>query len=132
MGICASSQITGRGGGIMKWPPTAMVVDLDGGLQEFRKPIRAGKILSQNPNCFLCSSETMFVASHVPHVPNNEELQLGTIYFLIPTSKSQTPLSLQDLCALAIKASSALNNSLFWNKSGWFSGRFPGGLQSSS
>ncbi|PSS29392.1 Telomerase protein component 1 like [Actinidia chinensis var. chinensis] len=112
MGICSSSQITRRGGS-MKWPPTAMVIDLDGGLQEFKQPIKACYILSQNPNCFLCCSETMFPGSHAPHVTNNEELQFGQIYFLMPTSKSQTPLSLQDLCALAIKASAALNSSVF-------------------
>lgn len=118
MGICASSQTTRGEGGVTKWPPTAMVIDLEGGLQEFIRPIRAGQILSQNPNCFLCSSETMFLGSRVPHVPNNEELRLGQIYFLIPISKSQTPLSLQDLCALVIKASSALNNSVFSDKNG--------------
>ncbi|PSS29393.1 Mitochondrial fission regulator like [Actinidia chinensis var. chinensis] len=112
MGICSSSQITRRGGS-MKLPPKAMVIGLDGGLQEFKSPIKACYILSQNPNCFLCSSETMFIGSHVPHVTDDEELQLGQIYFLMPISKSQTPLSLQDLCALAIKASTALNNLIF-------------------
>ena len=97
----------------MKWPPTAMVIDLDGGLPEFKQPIKACYVLSQNPNCFLCSSETMFIGSHVPHVADDEELQLGQIYFLMPISKSQTPLSLQDLCALGIKASTALNNLIF-------------------
>ncbi|KAH7835685.1 hypothetical protein Vadar_028755 [Vaccinium darrowii] len=119
MGICASSQTTrGEGGGVTKWPPTAKVIDLEGGLQEFIQPIRAGQILYQNPNCFLCSSETMFLGSRMPQVPNNEELQLGQIYFLIPISKSQTPLTLPDLCALAIKASSALTNSVFSDKNG--------------
>ncbi|KAI8532920.1 hypothetical protein RHMOL_Rhmol11G0255400 [Rhododendron molle] len=116
MGICASSEITRRGAGkpgIKKWPPTAAMVihDSDGGHQEFRQPIKAGQILSQNPNCFLSNSETMFLGSHLPQVPDEEQLQLGQIYFLIPISKSQTPLSLQDLCALAVKASSALDNS---------------------
>ncbi|XP_057493258.1 uncharacterized protein LOC130778783 [Actinidia eriantha] len=89
-----------------------MVIGLDGGLQEFKQPIKACYILSQNPKCFLCSSETMFLGSHAPHVTDDEALQLGQIYFLMPISKSQTPLSLQDLCVLAIKASTALNNSV--------------------
>uniref|UniRef100_A0A5B7BM52 Uncharacterized protein n=1 Tax=Davidia involucrata TaxID=16924 RepID=A0A5B7BM52_DAVIN len=96
----------------MNWPSmTSKVIHLDGRLQEFRQPIKASHVLSENPNCFLCSSETMFVDSLPPHLPGHEELQLGQIYFMIPISKSQTPLSLQDLCELAIKASTALGNS---------------------
>ncbi|GFS41190.1 hypothetical protein Acr_00g0072920 [Actinidia rufa] len=55
----------------------------------------------------------MFLGSHAPHVTDGEELHLGQIYFVMPISKSETPLSLQDLCALAIKASAALNSSVF-------------------
>ncbi|KAL7263732.1 hypothetical protein ACSBR1_001812 [Camellia fascicularis] len=111
MGICASSQTTMGGGGAMNWPPsTAMIINFDGRLQEFRQPITAGSILNHHPNCFLCSSETMFVGSHPPQIPHHEQLQLGQIYFLMPISMSQSSLSLQDLCCLAIKASSGLNN----------------------
>ncbi|KAL7236711.1 hypothetical protein ACSBR1_019921 [Camellia fascicularis] len=115
MGICVSSQIIRRCG-TTKYPPTTMIIDMSAHHQEFTQPIKASHILAQNPNTFLCSSETMYVGSHAPHVPYDEELQLGQIYFLmpLPTSKSQkTPLSLQDLCALAIKASTALNDYSF-------------------
>ncbi|KAK2978360.1 hypothetical protein RJ640_016462 [Escallonia rubra] len=94
----------------MHWTSTAKIIHNDGRLQEFRQPVKAGQVLSDNANCFLCSSETMYVDSHVPHVPADEELQLGQLYFLLPISKSQAPLSLQDLCSLAIKASIALSN----------------------
>ncbi|KAJ0077633.1 hypothetical protein Patl1_36309 [Pistacia atlantica] len=50
-----------------------------------------------------CSS-----APKSPISPGEEQLQPGQIYFLLPLSKSQEPLTLQDLCSLAIKASSAL------------------------
>jgi hypothetical protein len=108
MGICASSQYTRKDGIALNWPSTAKIIHLDGKLQEFRHPIKAGHVLSQNPNCFLCSSESMYINSQVPIIPQNEELQLGQIYFMMPLSKSQAPLSLQDLCALAIKAHAAL------------------------
>lgn len=103
MGICASSHLTKKGGGI-NWPSRVKVIHPDGRHQEFRQPIKASHVLSHNPNCFLCSSEAMYVGSRAPHVPGDEELQLGQIYFLMSSSKSETPLSLQDLCALAIKA----------------------------
>lgn len=107
--LCTSSHIIRKGKGL-NWPSTAKVIHLDGRLQEFMESIKASHILSQNPNFFLCSLESMYVDSHAPHVPIDEELQLGQIYFLIPTSKSHVPLSLQDLCSLAIKASTALQN----------------------
>ncbi|XP_028051314.1 uncharacterized protein LOC114255966 [Camellia sinensis] len=91
-----------------------MIIDMDAHLQEFKQPIKAYHILFQNPNSFLCSSETMYVGSRALHVPYDEELQPGQTYFLmpLPSKSQQTPLSLQDLCALAIKASTALNNSV--------------------
>ncbi|KAM7474959.1 hypothetical protein LguiB_022202 [Lonicera macranthoides] len=88
----------------MTWPSTAKVIHPDGSHQDFRHPIKAVHVLSQNPACFLCCSESMYVNSRTSHVAGDEELQLGQIYFLMPLSKSKSPLSLHDLCALAIKA----------------------------
>lgn len=104
MGICASSNLAKQGARMMTCPTTTKVIHVDGSHQEFRHPIKAIHVLSQNPDCFLCCSESMYVNSRAPHVAGDEELQLGQIYFLLPLSKSESPLSLQDLCALAIKA----------------------------
>ncbi|XP_030941849.1 uncharacterized protein LOC115966843 [Quercus lobata] len=111
MGICASSQYTGQGGIALKWPSTVKIIHLDGTLQELKHSIKAEQILSQNLGCFLCSSESMYINSHIPFIPQNEELKLGQIYFLMPLSKSHQTLSLQDLCTLAIKAHAALTHS---------------------
>ncbi|KAJ0010844.1 hypothetical protein Pint_34557 [Pistacia integerrima] len=113
MGNCAISPSYRKGNGgnnnnNFKRPLTVKIIHLDGRLQEFREPIEARNVLSQNPNCYLCSSESMFIGSQVPHLAKEEQLQQGQIYFLMPLSKSQAPLTLQDLCSLAIKASSAL------------------------
>ncbi|KAJ6385835.1 hypothetical protein OIU77_028915 [Salix suchowensis] len=53
----------------------------------------------------------MYIGCHLPQVPDDEELQLGQLYFLVPLSKSKAPLSLQELCALASKASASLAQS---------------------
>ncbi|KAJ9135566.1 hypothetical protein P3X46_032736 [Hevea brasiliensis] len=115
MGNCASHQNRKNMGTAffltLNWQSTAKIVHPDGRLQEFKQPIKAKLILSQNPNCFLCSSDSMFVNFRLPHVADDEELQLGQIYFLMPLSKSHARLSLQELGALAIKASSALAQS---------------------
>ncbi|KAL4555688.1 hypothetical protein LXL04_038316 [Taraxacum kok-saghyz] len=113
MGICASSQFTKNQGRPLITngnvsPSTVKVMNsLDGKLQEFRQPITAEEVLSGHPKTlFLCSSENMFVNRHVPHVPGDEELYPGQIYFLMPISKSNIPISLEDLCVLAVQASS--------------------------
>ncbi|KAF5758782.1 hypothetical protein HanRHA438_Chr16g0745791 [Helianthus annuus] len=92
---------------------TKVINSIDGRLQEFRQPITAGKVLSdhQPDMFFLCSSEHMFVNCHVPHVPADEELQPGQIYFIMPVSKLYRPISLQEICLLAIKASLVLEKS---------------------
>ncbi|PIA52452.1 hypothetical protein AQUCO_01000375v1 [Aquilegia coerulea] len=107
MGTCVSSQANGNGIGGIK-PSTIKIIHVDGRLQEFKQAIVARHILSQNPNRFLCSLESMNVDSYVQQVPETEELQLGQIYFLLPLSQSHTYLSLPDLCTLAIRASTAL------------------------
>ncbi|KAJ1382967.1 hypothetical protein SESBI_43782 [Sesbania bispinosa] len=110
MGACASSQFTSKGGNF-GGEITVSIIHLDGRLQQFKEPIKAGHVLSHNPNCFLCSSESMYVDSLLPHVDPTEELHFDQIYFLLPLSKSQIPLSLQYLCLLAIKANAALAHS---------------------
>ncbi|KAB5541393.1 hypothetical protein DKX38_014367 [Salix brachista] len=111
MGNCASPQYTKKVGGGLNWPSTAKIIHVDGRLQEFRQPIKASHVLSLNPNNFLCGSESMYIDCHLPQVPDDEELQLGQLYFLVPLSKSKAPLSLQELCALASKASASLAQS---------------------
>ncbi|GAV68265.1 DUF4228 domain-containing protein [Cephalotus follicularis] len=121
MGVCASSPVRRRRGngriksggkGVVsesiKGASTTMVIHMDGRVEQLKKPIQAKIITSQNPNCFLCSSESMFIGTCVPRVPDEEDLQLGLIYFLLPQSEARKPLSLPDLCGLAIKASCAI------------------------
>lgn len=106
MGSCASNLYTSKSGGNKS--TFVNIVLSNGKLQQFKEPIKAWHVLSQNPNHFLCSSESMYVGSPLHAVLPNQELQLDHIYFLLRLSKSNVPLSLQDLCALAIKANTAL------------------------
>ncbi|KAL2906265.1 Non-homologous end joining protein Ku [Bienertia sinuspersici] len=85
-----------------------MIIHLDGRLEEFNQPITVSHIVSKHPNCFVANSEFMYVDSIVLPIPNDDELELGQIYFLLPLSQAHKVFSLQDLCGLAIKASIAL------------------------
>lgn len=112
MGNCLSPQLVkmsqSKECARMQQQSKVKLILCNGKLQEFSRPVRASEILSQRPNCFLCCSESMLIGSAVPPVHEDEELQVGQIYFLMPLSMSRSPLSLQEMCALAIKASAAL------------------------
>lgn len=110
MGGCASSQYTSKEYESLNWPHTVKIIHPDGGLQELTHTVKASQILTHNPNSFLCCSESMHIDKLATPIPSEEDLQLGQIYFLIPLSQSKAPLSLQELCSLAIKASTALSN----------------------
>ncbi|CAL1380427.1 unnamed protein product [Linum trigynum] len=117
MGLCISSSHPNSDN---KFPATeeiicntVKVVNADGKLQEFSHPIRAGKVvslsLSSSPpgRCFVCSSESMSIGKLAPPLGDEEELQLGQLYFLLPVCFARNPLSISDLCDLAVKASAA-------------------------
>ncbi|XP_054775933.1 uncharacterized protein LOC129284467 [Prosopis cineraria] len=121
MGQCGSSQShkgakscrgQGKGGGIaegsFRRPSAIMVMDLEGGFKELKQPVTARSVIADNPNCFLCNSESIYLGTCLPPVPEEEQLRPGRIYFLVPLSQAHQPLSLSALCDLAIKAASAL------------------------
>ncbi|XP_010909167.1 uncharacterized protein [Elaeis guineensis] len=110
MGNCASSKTKSIKRRDRQPPPavTAKVIHLDGSLEEHEGAVRAGLVAARSPGCYLCASEAMEVGAHPPGVAEAEELQPGQLYFLLPVSSSCHPLSLPDLCILAIKASAAL------------------------
>ncbi|XP_028763965.1 uncharacterized protein LOC114722176 [Neltuma alba] len=121
MGQCGSSEShkgakssggKGRGRGAVgesfRRPSAIMVMDLEGGFKELKQPVTASSVIADNPNCFLCDSESIYLGTCLPPVPEEELLRPGQIYFLVPLSQAHQPLSLSTLCDLAIKASSAL------------------------
>ncbi|XP_041999721.1 uncharacterized protein LOC121749199 [Salvia splendens] len=104
MGICVPSHAIEKP--VDERPSSSVkVVDLEGRLEEFRQAVTAEEVLSRHPNSYLCSADNMVVNSHAPQLAKDHALQPGQIYFLMPLSRSLTPLSLEDLCDLAIKTS---------------------------
>ncbi|KAL1554217.1 hypothetical protein AAHA92_14801 [Salvia divinorum] len=109
MGICVPSPAIEKPVEDRRRASSVKVVDLEGRLEEFRLAVTAEEVLSRHPNCYLCSADNMLVNSHAPPLAKEEALQPGQIYFLMPLSRSLTPLSLVDLCELAIKTSRAVH-----------------------
>lgn len=103
MGTCFSSTST------LASTPTAKVVALDGSLKEYTVPVNVSSALGlSRKSCFLCSSDSLYFASRIPALASHSMLELNQIYFELPVSKLEYPLSGTDMAALAVKASRAL------------------------
>ncbi|XP_076953931.1 uncharacterized protein LOC143628161 [Bidens hawaiensis] len=100
MGICSSSESTSVA--------TAKLISHDGRLQEFSYPVKVSYVLQNNPSTFICNSDEMEFDDVVSAISENEELQLGQLYFALPLSRLRRRLQPDEMAALAVKASSAL------------------------
>ena len=101
MGICNSCESTSV--------VTAKLIFQDGRLQEFPNPVKVSHILERNPNCFICSSDDMDFDNTLCAIDEEDQLQLGELYFALPLSLLNSPLRTEEMGALAFKASQALN-----------------------
>ncbi|CAN4090530.1 unnamed protein product [Withania somnifera] len=101
--ICSSHKTTSVA--------TAKLILHDGRLQEFSYPVKASYLLQNDPTIFICNSDEMDFGDVVCAVSAQEELQLGQLYFAFPLSHLKHKLKAEEMAALAVKASSALNNS---------------------
>ncbi|XP_076910158.1 uncharacterized protein LOC143567681 [Bidens hawaiensis] len=100
MGICSSSESTSVA--------TAKLISHDGSLLEFSYPVKVSYVLQNNPSTFICNSDEMEFDDVVSAISENEELQLGQLYFALPLSRLRRRLQPDEMAALAVKASSAL------------------------
>ncbi|OIT34577.1 PREDICTED: uncharacterized protein LOC109244504 [Nicotiana attenuata] len=102
MGICSSCESTSIA--------TAKLILQDGRLQEFPYPVKASYLLQRDPTIFICNSDEMEFGDVVSAISADEELQPGQLYFALPLSNLKRRLKAEEMAALAVKASSALNN----------------------
>ncbi|MFQ6663984.1 hypothetical protein Gotur_031268 [Gossypium turneri] len=99
MGICHSTSSV----------LTAKLILQDGSLQEFSNPVRVSHVLQRNPNCFVCSSDDMDFDTTLCAIDADDQLQPGELYFVLPLRLLNSPLRTQEMRALAVKATQALN-----------------------
>ncbi|TKW33878.1 hypothetical protein SEVIR_2G268100v4 [Setaria viridis] len=94
---------------------TAKVVGLDGSMAQFAAPVTAHEALAatasgtaSTPPRFLCCSDELDFDAPARALGARDALRPGQLYFALPASMLQRPLSAQDMAALAVKASAAL------------------------
>jgi len=88
----------------------AKVILSDGTLTEFGEQIKAEEIILQNPEHFLCDSDSMYVDRYMVAVNPEEKLEMGQLYFLLPLRKLHYVLSVSDMAAMLRSANSAIRS----------------------
>eukprot|EP01018_Ginkgo_biloba_P015270 Gb_41646 [translate_table: standard] len=95
---CASSRVPpsdsvkvvvwkGSGGGVV--------------IKEYERRIKAAEVMMQNPQQFVCHSESLQVGRRVDQALSaDDDLELGNLYFLLPMHRLHTLLSASDMPSL--------------------------------
>ncbi|CAM0876447.1 unnamed protein product [Alopecurus aequalis] len=106
MGLCLSCDASADGAA------TARVVLPSGELREYSRPATAALVLEEvghgEKGWFLCDADAMSFEGSVAALAGGEELRPGQIYFVIPAMMLRRSLTLEEVAALAVKASAAL------------------------
>ncbi|KAK1362193.1 putative Poly polymerase 1 [Heracleum sosnowskyi] len=93
---------------------TANIITITGEFRQFVTPISVSLVLEQIESSasesFICNSDNLYYDENIPALKSDEELRSGEIYFVLPNSKLQYPLTASEMAALAIKASAALSS----------------------
>lgn len=89
----------------------AMVMDLDGTMARLEAPVAARVALGGDAySCFVCGADELDYGAPARAMGDDEALQPGQLYFVLPVSALRRPLSGHDMAALAVKASAALSS----------------------
>ncbi|KAM0861804.1 hypothetical protein ACQ4PT_045658 [Festuca glaucescens] len=114
MGSCVSrSPASGSSAGSGRAVATAKVVGLDGSMTQYAAPVTARDVLvddkhRKDASVFLCSSDELRFDAPPRALADEEALQPGWLYFVLPVSMLRLALSGHEMAALAVRASSAL------------------------
>ena len=124
MGGCFSSvRLGSAAAGTSNSNPSAKVISINGDLRQYPAPVLVSHVLaaetstsssssssslSEN-NVFICNSDSLYFDQVIPALEMEDQLQPNHMYFVLPSSKRERPLSSSDMAALAVKASLALS-----------------------
>jgi hypothetical protein len=111
MGACNSCEATAVTPRYTCTPAEARMVLADGALRRFPGGTRASqaeKATALTGAWFLCCADGLELGAAVAAVGDDEELQPGQLYFVLPAAMRRRPLEAEEMAALAVRASTAL------------------------
>ncbi|GLJ46354.1 hypothetical protein SUGI_0977120 [Cryptomeria japonica] len=90
---------------------TVKVLAFNGGLQEFHTEMKVAEIMLENPQHFVCHSDSLEVGRRINALSADNDLELGHLYLVLPMSKLQRVLSGSEMASIAFRANSAMKKS---------------------
>ncbi|PKA56568.1 hypothetical protein AXF42_Ash015341 [Apostasia shenzhenica] len=87
----------------------SIVIAADGSLCQYSGRFTAREVIASGArDTALCNSDHLFFHKCPPAVPPEELLEPGQIYFLLPVADLRRSMTIDDMAALAVRASMAL------------------------
>ncbi|KAJ4828509.1 hypothetical protein Tsubulata_020340 [Turnera subulata] len=91
---------------------TIKLIKSDGLVKIYDRPIHVSELMLQFPKHLVCRSDSFYIGQKIPALSENDQLQLGHKYFLLPKHCFQSVLSFVTIasfassCALQVQSSS--------------------------
>lgn len=84
-------------------PPirTIKLVKSDGLVKIYDRPVHVSELMMEFPKHMVCRSDSFYIGQKIPPLSENDQLQLGHKYFLLPKHFFQTVLSFVTIASFA-------------------------------
>jgi hypothetical protein len=84
-------------------PPvrTIKLIKSDGLVKIYHRPIHASELMVEFPKHLVCRSDSIYIGQKIPALSEDDQLQLGHKYFLLPKHFFQTVLSFVTVASFA-------------------------------
>lgn len=73
---------------------TINIVKSDGMVEIYHRPVQVSELMTEFPKHMVCCSDSLYIGQKIPALSEDEQLQLGQNYFLLPKHFFQSVLSL--------------------------------------
>ncbi|KAE8694107.1 Gag protease polyprotein [Hibiscus syriacus] len=80
---------------------TLKVINCDGQVKIYDRPVHVAELLNQFPKHMICRSDSLYIGQKIPPLSRDDKLHLGHNYFLLPQQVFQTALSFVTIASFA-------------------------------
>ncbi|KAK3021099.1 hypothetical protein RJ639_045483 [Escallonia herrerae] len=90
---CQYQPIDGRPPGV---PPNTItkLIKLDGLVRIYRRPVHVSELMREFPKHMVCPSDSFYIGQRIPALSEQDQLELGRNYFLLPKHLCESALSI--------------------------------------
>lgn len=81
--------------------PTIKLIKSDGFVKIYHRPIHVSRLMVEFPRHLVCRADSFYIGQKIPALPEDEQLQLGQKYFLLPKHFFQSVLSFVTIATFA-------------------------------